>query len=296
MLLSLAGCVALLPVSLLRHPLAWLAFGSVVGWYGWKSRALSLDGAVAGSLVGAVTLSSGYPFACALLAFYVSCSKLTSFGAARKAAVEGEYKKGGERNATQVFANAGLPTVLAFAHADLVARGAPVQATAALAAAVVAYYACCCGDTWSSELGVLSPQPPVLITTGKPVTAGTNGGVTRLGVGASACGGAFIGLVVAAAAAVSGWGPGAGVLAAATVVLVGLLAGLLGSLLDSVLGATIQYSGVDDATGKVYNKPSAVLPGGRKLRQVAGHDWVSNSTVNFATATLSAVAALALIA
>ena len=295
-LYSLVGCVVLLPVSLVRHPLAWLAFGSAVGWYGWKTRALSLDGAVAGSLVGAVTLSSGYPFAVALLAFYVSCSKLTSFGAARKVAVEGEYKKGGERNATQVFANAGLPTALAFAHSDLVARGAPVQATAAVAAAAVAYYACCCGDTWSSEIGVLSSQQPVLITTGKPVSAGTNGGVTLLGVGASAAGGAFIGLVVAVAAAVSGWGVGAGGLSSRTVVLVALLAGLLGSLLDSVLGATVQYSGIDDATGKMYNKPSAVLPGGRKLRQVAGHDWVSNSAVNFATATLSAVMALVWIA
>jgi len=298
---SIAACLVLVPAAAIRHPISWLAFGAAVGVFGYKKGTLSRDGAYAAAVVGAVTLSSSFPFACALLAFYLSSSKLTAFGATRKAAVEAEYKPGGSRNAVQVLANAGVPTALSFVYTELAARAAPVEATAAVAAAVIAYYACCCGDTWSSEIGVLSPQAPVLITTGKPVTPGTNGGVTLLGFTASACGGLFIGVIAALAAAVMGWGTtmdGVRVagLSSRIIIVIAFLAGLLGSVADSLLGATVQYTGVDDATGKVYNKPNVELPGGRKLRQVAGHDWASNSMVNFMTATLSALLALVLVA
>ena len=49
-------------------------------------------------------------------------------------------------------------------------------------------------DTLSSELGILSLRPPILITTGKPVRAGTNGGISMVGTQAAAVGGALIGM------------------------------------------------------------------------------------------------------
>ena len=58
------------------------------------------------------------------------------------------------------------------------------------------HYACCNGDTWSSELGILSTSQPRLITScwRRSVAPGTNGAMSLLGTLAAVAGGAIIGL------------------------------------------------------------------------------------------------------
>lgn len=123
------------------------------------------------------------------------------------------------------------------------------------------HYGCCLGDTFASELGILTPGGPWLITTGKKVQRGVNGAVSLGGTLASAVGGASVGLVMAL-----GMGCGYGEFLAW-----GATAGLVGSVVDSVLGATMQETRVDEK-GIVVNDHSGKV--------IHGRDTLSNGQVN----------------
>src|SRR5690606_10888829 len=103
------------------------------------------------------------------------------------------------------------------------------------------------GDTWATEIGVLSSQPPRLITTLQPVERGASGGITPLGTVATLAGAGAIGLC----AALLGLGPLIGLLG---VLLAVTLAGLVGGFTDSLLGATLQALYRDPKTGELTEK------------------------------------------
>ena len=135
---------------------------------------------------------------------------------------------------------------------------------------------------------------------GRPVRAGTNGGVTLLGLAGAALGGIVVGLsfwawgpaaagaaAVASAAssssssllsrnALSSFGPAAASAARLSWALVplALLSGFLGSLLDSFLGATLQFSGYDRKQQKMIST-SEVL---RALEERRKNDGAPNGS------------------
>src|SRR5690606_2769225 len=96
-----------------------------------------------------------------------------------------KFSKGHRRDWAQVAANGGLGALLAVAHALLPGEAWPWMAFAGAMAAVNA-------DTWATELGVLNPTPPRLVTSGKPVERGTSGAVSVGGSLAALAGAALV--------------------------------------------------------------------------------------------------------
>eukprot|EP00240_Pyramimonas_obovata_P003682 CAMPEP_0118935650 /NCGR_PEP_ID=MMETSP1169-20130426/15758_1 /TAXON_ID=36882 /ORGANISM="Pyramimonas obovata, Strain CCMP722" /LENGTH=362 /DNA_ID=CAMNT_0006878709 /DNA_START=298 /DNA_END=1386 /DNA_ORIENTATION=+ len=277
--------------------MASAALAAVIAVGGWKKKSLDVSGAISAFFVGWITCFASFEMGITLIAFFISSSLLTRLRSDIKKKTDEEFKEGGQRNVIQVLANGGLPTALAALYAALpFATSGPLGGHLALLAtacmsAFVAYYACCCGDTWASELGVLSKTPPRLVTTFRVVPAGTNGGITTLGTAASAAGGLFIGasfflssicappgvreMVGSAWLAFPWW-----------IVPLGLAGGAIGSLIDSLLGATIQFSGYDTVRDKISGTPG---PG---VEHISGFRILNNHAVNFVSAVLTAALAL----
>jgi uncharacterized protein (TIGR00297 family) len=275
------------------RPLVAAALSILIALRSWRKKSLSTSGAVAGAIILTLSLMSGLRFGAVILAFFFSSSHLTKYKSDVKQNIEEDFKQGGQRDWTQVVANGGVGTVVSVGVAVLTnwqdscldAQRAPV--VTALLAGLLGHYACCNGDTWSSELGVLSKTQPRLITSFKPVPRGTNGGVSVLGTAAAAAGGTLIGLVFVVAGLFSTNCQGHVWQMQWLALPLGTLCGLLGSVLDSFLGATVQFSGMCKVRKKVVAKP------GPTVQKISGHDFMTNTDVNFASGLVTALAAAA---
>lgn len=279
---------------------------------GLRKRSLSKSGALSAFIVASLSLAASWRNGITLLAFYWTSSKLTRLGSKIKSKFEEGVTEGGERGAGQVLACSLIGVICACIRRIVVGRDGPllsgVDSVAPslallgdqLTLAYVAFFACCAGDTWASELGILSKSPPRLIT--KPwqiVKPGRNGGVSLVGLGASAAGGMLMGLlhgvfVPGGIATLLPFVPtsitDSLTLAqmqreVAVLTFVGFLGGFGGSLLDSLLGATIQATYYDESAKKIVKRP------GPNVRNLGGWGFLSNEMVNVLSTALSALAA-----
>jgi uncharacterized protein (TIGR00297 family) len=244
----------------------------------WRTRALSASGAWAAVLTGGLIFGlGGFTWAVLLLVFFISSSALSRAFSKRKSKLVEKFSKGSQRDWGQVMANGGLGAALAIGfwlapHQDwlwLAYSGAMAAVNA---------------DTWSTELGILSPVLPRIITNGQEVEQGTSGGVTLTGTLAALAGAALIGFAAVV------FRPGQSWLLNFAIIVLG---GLIGSLFDSVLGATVQA---------IYwcptcNKETERYPThtcGSPTSQIRGWAWINNDVVNLACSLMGAMVAAGL--
>lgn len=246
-------------------PLTSLTVAALLSAGGWGARALTAGGALAATLVGVAILGgAGWPGAAALGAFFISGSAIGRI--LQGGPVTGDAK-GERRDAWQVLANGGwaaLGASIASGRADL----ALWIVTGSLAAAGA--------DTWATASGRMSRVPPRLLHFGRPVPAGTNGGMTVPGTAGAVLGAG----VVSGAAGLAAGQP--------RLVLWGILVGTAGMVVDSILGATLQ--------GR-FHCPSCGADSERRLHQcgsrtrcTGGLPWLTNDGVNALATAAGAIA------
>lgn len=184
------------------------------------------------------------------------------------------------RSASQVLANS-LPASLLILLDLYVTEHDDSPSSLIIPIGIICSYAAATADTLSSELGILSPTAPFLITEPwRKVPKGTNGGVTVTGL----AWGLFGGFLIATTSALLLPSPFP---TDKLIFVVGVsAAGLFGSVLDSVLGALVQVTVEDKASGKVVEgengKRVLVEKGGSRVQK--GMDLLNNNGVNFVMA------------
>ncbi len=266
----------------------WLQLGAgfllaiLISAAAYRLRSLDTSGALAATLLGTAIFGlGGLPWAVLLLGFFISSSLLSRLFKPQKAAVDEKFSKGSRRDAGQVLANGGAAGALVILQALF-----PDAAWLYLAGA--ASLAAANADTWATELGVLSPSAPRLITSGRQVEMGTSGGITLLGTLAALSGALFIALLAWAA-----WPVAAarrGLLPASAVLVIVSLSGLVGSLVDSLLGATLQAIYHCPACDKETERfPTHTC--GSATTHTRGWLWLNNDWVNLACTTSAALLA-----
>jgi uncharacterized protein (TIGR00297 family) len=249
----------------------------VVAYLAYRAHSLNGSGAVTSVFVGTIIFGvGGLQWAILLLTFFITSSGLSRAFKKRKEALSEKFSKGHERDAGQVFGNGGLATLFAALHAFYPESIFPWVGFAASLAAVNA-------DTWATELGVLNPTPPRLITDlRKRVEKGTSGGVSLWGTGASLLGSAIIALFAVLLSPI-------GTLDTNYFLLI-TAAGIAGSLFDSFLGATVQAMYYCPTDQKETEKHPLHTCGTQTIH-LRGWKWLSNDWVNFACGAFGVVIA-----
>ncbi|NHZ72164.1 MAG: DUF92 domain-containing protein [Aquificales bacterium] len=256
----------LIPAFFLSSSVASLAF--------WRGS-LSKSGVVGALLVGTLIFGlGGWVWGLLLGIFFISSSLLSHFKEAEKREAAEKFEKGHRRDFGQTMANGGTGALIALLNVLLPSPVWYFMFTGSIATVTA--------DTWATELGTLSQNPPRLITTGEVVEVGTSGGVSPLGTAVSTLAGLIIGLAAGLLGKKPVWKMG----------IMGALSGLAGSLFDSVLGATIQQIFYCDTCEKDTERKIHTC--GTETRKIRGYSWLNNDRVNLLASLVGGIIAILL--
>jgi uncharacterized protein (TIGR00297 family) len=194
-----------------------------------------IAGAVALLFGSVIVIVGGFPFLALLILFVVASTLATRYGFEEKRKRNLHEGTQGERGVSNVVAHIVIPTGLvltSLAVPALLSEGG----LAVLYSAALAFGA---ADTFASEFGVLAGKARSILT-GRPVSPGTNGGVSAIGE-LWALAGALTTAIVALALFAIFSSPRVPV---GVFLLAVSGAGFVGCQVDSVLGETLENPGL----------------------------------------------------
>lgn len=252
-----------------------------------RLKSLDKSGACAVFIIMALHMSFGIRFGALYLFYFLTSSLVIHIEEEDNRTVVADLRRESPRNWIEVLLNSAIAIVLVVllwkmgGWKDHCLDSKQSSLITSLMGGLLGHYSCCCSNKWSSEIGMLSPDRPILITTLKQVERGTNGGVTKEGVIAAMAAGYGIGITFAFA----------GLLTAKCTVDVGLKqiwvvpfcigAGLCGSLTRSLLGAAFQFSGFCRVSERVVAIPAPAVT------KISGLNILGNDTVTFLSILLT---------
>lgn len=246
-----------------------VALALVVAFAAYRAHALTLSGAAAAFIIGAVTFGiGGWQAALVLFAFFIPSTILSRIGKRRKRELV-DVGKQGARDAWQVAANGGIAAL---------AMLLSLRFGGMMLAAFAGAFAAASADTWGTEIGTLARGTPRSILTLKPVPTGLSGGITWQGTVAEFAGA----LLVAAVASALHFAPFVPV----------AIGGVAGAFLDSILGATAQSLRYCPSCNRECETNPHLCGTRTELRR--GFEWFENDAVNFAATLCGALVALVL--
>lgn len=249
----------------------------IVASLAFRAHSLNKSGAIAATFTGTIIFGiGGWQWAILLLTFFITSSVLSRAFKNQKQGLSEKFSKGHERDAGQVFGNGGIATFFAALHFFFPNEIWPWLGFAAALAAVNA-------DTWATELGVLNPHPPRMITNlSRVVEKGTSGGISLIGTLAALAGSALIGILASLLNPMAG---------SVSIFFIVTVSGLAGSLFDSFLGATIQAMYFCPKDNKETEK-HPLHTCGTPTTLLRGWSWLDNDWVNFACGAFGVIVML----
>lgn len=284
----------------------------------YKTRIVTKSGLFAAFLLGlTVWLLTSWTWFLILLVFFTVTAQFTHYKYTAKRRYGAAQEKGGARDWSHVLANGGLPlTIIIVGVVSIVLFGqmnaygrievgfGPMMIPAPLLMSVcfagfLGAVATATADTLATEIGLLNPSPPRLITNPwKSVPPGTSGGVSLAGELATIMGTLLIGGFAALLAApfwitifgstlmpeIIGFAP-------VTMIIVAVVGGVIGCSVDSVLGATIQGMWQCHVCGKHTEKKAHC---GAKAAYLRGKQFLDNHMVNIVSCLIGAIIAAGL--
>jgi uncharacterized protein (TIGR00297 family) len=199
----------------------------------------------------------GWPGYSVVMFYFLAGSAVTRIGFARKEAAGIAEKRSGARGPENVWGSALVGSLCGLGGwgIPLLFPDMAAGAIALLSLGYVASFATKLSDTCASEVGKAYGQRTFLITTLRPVPAGTEGAVSLEGT--------LAGIAASAAISLLGWGVG---LVSLLGVIFCIAAAFIATHLESVIGATLQEQ----------------------------WDWLTNEIVNVLNTAIGAIAAILL--